>query len=370
VKLTCPSAAIIAALRTAGRATSPRATMPILGMLLLDASGNTLRVAGTDLEIGLEASCAATVTEPGRAALPAKLLMEIATTLPDAPVTLETHPETSSGMLACDTVKFELQGMSAEDFPDLPGPDGDTTLRLQADALRTLIQSVAYAPSTDETRPFLTGALLTTQDSVTRMVATDGARLAIASTPLAGAPATPWSMIVPKHGLTELMRILPTTGEVVLAHVGTTLFANTGTVQFRTRLIAGEFPTYQQVVDRAMSGTIELIADRAALIRAVRRVAITSEHSAKAVKFAADNGALVLTANAPAVGSASERLAVQVPENLPVIAFKAGFLLEALEAMNATEVRLTLQDTITPALLRPVGRPEPMAVIAPVRLLG
>jgi DNA polymerase-3 subunit beta len=340
--------------------------MPILGTLLLKAAGSGLRLAATDLEIGLETNCEADVAEPGAIALPARLLAEIVASLPEGQTQIESSG--TGAAITAGTTRFDLAGMPAADFPVLPEPPGDSGIRLDGATMLGLIRSTAFAVSTDETRPFLTGALLTIDGHTVRMVATDGGRLALRSAELEAPAPTVFAGIVPRRALGEALRILPGEDNVRLSWTDTVVFLQASTTRLSARLLAGTFPSYQGVLDQVRAPALTLSAAREPLAAALRRVSITSDQGSNNMVTLAVNGtALTLSAKAPSVGSAIEELAVEAAGNPINTAFNARFLLDALDPMDAERVRLGLTGPTSPAILTPADRPEPLCVMAPVR---
>jgi DNA polymerase-3 subunit beta len=340
--------------------------MPILGTLLLKAAGSGLRLAATDLEIGLETSCEAEIAEPGVIALPARLLAEIIANLPDGHTQIESS-ETGATITA-GTTRFDLAGMSTADFPALPEPPGDAGIRLDGATLLRLIRSTAFAVSTDETRPFLTGALLTIDGHTVRMVATDGGRLALRSAGLEVPAPTAFAGIVPRRALAEALRILPGEDIARLSWTDTVVFLQAGTTRLSARLLAGTFPPYQGVLDKVRTPILTLTAAREPLAAALRRVSITSDQDSNNMVTLAVNGTtLTLSAKTPSVGSAIEKVAVEAAGGSLAVAFNARFLLDALDPIDAERVRLGLTGATSPAILTPADRPEPLCVMAPVR---
>jgi len=365
MRATVSSEAFLPALRAATRVVPTRNLMPILSTILLQATDSHLQIAATDLELTLQTEREADVTEPGMIALPARLLAEIAADLPGERVTINNAGAVSK--IASGAARFELTGMSPEDFPALPEPEADAILQLPGSALLALIKATAYAVSTDDARPFLTGVLFTIEDSVLRMAATDGGRLALYSLTLPESTGTTFSGILPRRILTEAVRLVPANTDISLSWRENALAIKAGPTRLTSRLIAGVFPTYQAVLDQATKHVLTLTAPRQPLLRAIKRVSIASAQASHVVKFSVKDKVLMLSANAPSVGSASEPVAVTADGDPLSIAFNARFLIDALEAIPADTIRIGLTGAISPALMTPADAAEPLCVLAPVR---
>ncbi len=367
MRVRCAQEDLDRAVHLAGRATSARTPVPVLSSILLEAQDDRLHLAATDLEIGIRTSIPALVERAGQLALPARLMAEIVGSLP--PQTVEIRAEEGMPVeILCGRTRFEVQGLSASDFPRVTWGEGEVICTVEAQTLRALIRSTIFATSTDETRPFLTGVYLVVRDGELVAVATDGGRLALRRARVPSVART-WSGIVPAKAMNELGRLL--TGldsEVPLELVDGQLLVRCGEVKLWSRLISGTFPNYEQVIPKEFQ--LRLRVPVASLRAAVRRVAITARDSASVVRLAPQDGILVLESNTPEVGRAREELEVQM-EGRPVeVAFNARYLLDGLGVIEAEEVTFDLTGPLSPARLGPSGSDDYIYVLAPVRVYG
>jgi DNA polymerase-3 subunit beta len=368
MRVTLPTPMLAATLRTASRAVPTRPSMPILGAILLQASTGLLRATGTDLEMTIEAACPAQVHAPGTAALPARLLTDIATSLDSD--TVEIESDGASARITAGAARFEILGMAAQDYPSLPGSDGSLHIPLPSRGLAELIRCTAFAASTDESRPALAGARLEIRDSTALLVATDGSRLALHTLPLPEKPAYSLSGTVPRRALAEIARLLGGDGHAQLSWTDTTLSVDipgTPSVTLTARVIGLPFPSWHQVLDQARPAnpTATATAPRAPLLAAIRRVSIAARES-RFIRVATAPGALLLSSTSPTVGSAHEQVGAETEGEALQAAFNAAYLLEALDAFPLERVRLTLTGPLTPAAIGPERGETPVCVIAPV----
>jgi DNA polymerase-3 subunit beta len=347
--------------------------MPILGNLLLETTKDGVRVAATDLELGIRTQIAAHVEKGGMVTLPARLLAEIVSNLPTAPVEIRVEEGTSQAQILCERSSFEILGLPAADFPRLVSTDVEPVIRIDAALLRGMIRQTIFAVSTDETRPFLTGVYVVAEGGEIRLVATDGGRLALRTARIGGSglPDQTASMaaIVPSKAMHELARLLAgVDGEISIGLVDNQVVVSTGDLRVVSRLISGQFPNYQQVIPKEFKQSVRVATER--LHAGVRRVAITARDSATVVRFGTEDDILRLQSNTPEVGRAQEEIEVAAEGEAIQAAFNARYLMDALSVIEADEVSFDLTGPLSPGALRPVGRDDYVYVLAPVRVYG
>ena len=229
-----------------------------------------------------------------------------------------------------------------------------------------MIRQTSFAVSTDETRPFLTGVYLVVDSGQGHLVATDGGRLAVRRAQMAGGRAK-IGAIVPSKTMAELVRVLGTVeGEVTVAsHENQLIFSLPG-MRFVSRLIAGQFPNYEQVIPKEFKQRITVGTER--LLRGVRRASITARDSANVVRLNAAEGTLTISSNTPDVGKAEEEIEVRAEGDAIPVAFNAKFLMDALTNIDAADVHFDLTGPLSPGALHPTDTAEYVYVLAPVRV--
>jgi DNA polymerase-3 subunit beta len=232
-----------------------------------------------------------------------------------------------------------------------------------------MIRQTSFAVSTDETRPFLTGVYFVVEDGQGQLVATDGGRLALRKAKISGETRGKIAAIVPSKTMGELVRMLGTVEEevAVVAQENQLIFTLSRT-RFISRLIAGQFPNYEQVIPKERKQRIRVGTER--LLRGVRRASITARDSANVVRLSAAQGTLTISSNTPDVGKAQEDIPVEAEGETIPVAFNAKFLLDALNNIDAPEVFFDLTGPLSPGELRPVDDADYVYVLAPVRVYG
>ena len=346
-------------------------TIPILANVLMDATGSEVRLAATDLEVGLKSRCPAKIEKPGSLTLPAKKLFEIVKALPDTDVLIQ---EDKNGVkVAADRFESRLQTMSRDDFPAMPdgggGSGGDATL--PRDITRQMVAKTQFAITGEDTRYFLNGALLVLRPNDMSMVATDGHRLALVTAPRESAPGAPDELrvIVQKKTLLELGRLLGEPGDVVTFEKGENhLFFRFAERVLVSRMIDGQFPAYERVIPKGNDKAVEFDRDR--LTNAVKRVAIMANERSRSVKFQIDAGEVTVTSNSPEFGEAKEAIIVEYDSTPVTICFNAQYVLDFLGVVETDSVALEFKDEMSQAVMKPVGADgyEYTYVIMPMRV--
>ena len=365
--LKCSQEHLLRAVQTVGRAISPRASMPILGNVLVETTKNGAKLVATDLELGIEAYVTGTVKEGGAVTLPARILTDIVTNLPEASVEMAVAEGESKAVITSENVRFEILGLPATDFPLMPSSEGSVVVKFDAGLLRTMIRQTSFAVSTDETRPFLTGVYLVVDGDQGHLVATDGGRLAVRRAKMGTGGRGKVTAIVPSKTMGELVRVLGSVeGEVSIASHDNQLIFSLPGMRFVSRLIAGQFPNYEQVIPKEFKQRITVGTER--LLRGVRRASITAKDSANVVRLNASEGMLTISSNTPDVGKAQEDIEVRVEGDAIPVAFNAKFLMDALSNIDAPDVHFDLTGPLSPGALHPTDNSEYVYVLAPVRV--
>src|SRR6202011_365130 len=240
---------LLTQLQTATRVASTRSAVQALSGVMISVQPDvTPELLATDMEIGLRVPLQAEVSRPGSAVLPARLLLDVARSLPAEQLTMELRSAEQDVELICGPTTFHLRTLRAEDFPALPTPAADNRVVLPAEAFVQTVSRVARSASRDETRPVLTGILMSASGTELRMVATDSYRLSVKETALESPLDGSLEANVPARALAELVRIAEQlASDVIAVSVGQNqVVFELGTIVLSSRLIDGQFPSYRQ----------------------------------------------------------------------------------------------------------------------------
>jgi DNA polymerase III subunit beta len=357
---------LVSKLSIVSRAVSSRAATQALSGILLDASGGRVTLRATDLEMGLETGLAAELEGEGSILLPGRLFAEVARSLGDAEVEIESRPAEKDVEIRSGGSSFHLRVLPAEDFPSFPD-DADGALKIPAAALASTVDLVARAASRDDMRPVLTGVLVTASGSEMTMVATDSYRLAVKRTELETEIGGELEANIPARALRELGRILTTEGveEVSVALLPNQAVFRAGAVVLNTRLIDGQFPNFRQLLPESYEHDIRL--PRADLLEVTRRISQMAQRNAP-LRLSFAPGELTVAAETPDVGDAEETMPATFEGEPLEIGFNPDFLKEGIESVEGEEIMLRLISPLRPGLLQPVDNEDFRYLVMPIRL--
>jgi len=365
LRITVSKDELVAALGVVSRAVSARTSVQILSGILLEAQGSELRLAATDMELSLRANVTAQIEGDGAIVLPGKTLVDIARLLPADEVAIEHKPAESVVHVTSGSASYTLHTYNPEDFPRLPELDAVQTFSVDRESLLETISRVARAASRDESRPVLTGVLVSFTGGKLVMAATDSYRLAVKETELDGS-APELEAIVPSRALQELARIA-NHGETVEVgvHENQVLFSTDG-AWLTTRRIDGQFPNYRQLLPEQFEH--ELTLPRTEILEVVRRASVMIQRATPLqLRFA--EGELTVIARTHEVGESQESMPVGFSGETLEIGFNADFLRDGLESMDGDDVRFKLISPLRPAVLQ--GESDDFTyLVMPIRLPG
>jgi DNA polymerase III subunit beta len=370
MKVSCGRQLLLSELQVVARAAATRGAIQALSGVRLAASENALELAATDTEIALRSSLEAAVERPGTILLPARLLVDILRAAEGDSISLEQRPEAGDVTVSSERATFSLRTLLADDFPRMPeSPDG-AAVELPAKAVATTIERVAKAASRDDTRPVLTGILVSVEDGALRMVATDSYRLSVKETPLGDGERAAFEANVPARALQELGRVAAETGAetIRIAVPDNQVVFGVERMTLSSRLIDGQFPNYRQLLPDTYEH--ELRVSRNELASVVRRISILAQRTAP-LRLRFEAGAVTVSAQTPDVGQASETVPVNYEGEALEIGFNPQFLQDGLESVQADELVVKLISPLRPGLLEAAGDEDEdkfLYLIMPVRL--
>jgi len=354
-----------------------RNTVPILGHVLIEPEAQSIRLAATDLEVGISTQVPCKSGKEKSLTLNARKLFEIVRETEGEEFSINSL-DNDWVELKCGRSRFKMMGLDPRSFPAMPSQstkaDGPrksvkATLTISAAVLATMIDKTIFAVSPDEARYNLSGVYLEAHDAgKARMVATDGHRLSMIDRVVPGF-AMEGGTIIPRKGLTELRKLLDQGGdsEVKLLLDGQLASLKRGPTEVSMRLVEGEFPDYRGVVPKQTKYRIKVGRD--ALQASIKRAAIFSNERYHGVKLALSAGSLTVSSTSPEMGEASETIDIDYHGDEFAVGFNAAYLLQALAVVPAeSEIDLGLSDEASPGLLRTPSDSEFSYVVMPMRL--
>ena len=388
MKLVCSQNSLSTNLSLVSRAVSSRPSHPVLANILLvaDEALQQVKLSAFDLSLGIQTSFPADVVTGGKLTLPAKLLTDIVSRLPEGDITLEDgNDETGTTdtnfltTLTCASGRYQVRGMGAEEFPELPVVEDGEVAHLSVDSLIEGLRSSLFSASSDETKQVLTGVHLTMQADGLEFAATDGHRLTVVQTVNADAtensakPLDPEKFLdvtIPAKALQELAKMLERqTGSDVAVHFDHSQVVFEWTDQRLTsRLLEGQYPNYRQLVPRQFSR--QITAERRLLLSALERIAVLADQKNNIVKLTLDstNQLLTLSVDAQDVGSGKETIPAQISGDDLDVAFNVKYLMDGLKTIATTEIQIQLNTATSPAIVTPLGSIKMTYLVMPVQV--
>jgi DNA polymerase-3 subunit beta len=367
VKISLERDVLLAQLQTVSRVASTRSAIQALSGVQLAALQSSCELRATDMDVGLRVPLEAQVTREGTVVLPARLMLDVVRSLPANQVSLELRSAEQDVELVAGNATFHIRVLRGDDFPPFPEPDPESAVELPAEAFVATALKVAGSASRDETRPVLTGILVSASDRELRMVATDSYRLSVKETTLETPLSSGFEVNVPARALQELARLVTHAGDEPLSvsvRQNQVLFT-IGRVILSSRLIDGQFPNYRQLLPESFEHELRLAG--AEFTEVVRRISLLAQKNAPLrLSFAA--GELTVSAQTPDVGEASESLPVAFQGEPLEIGFNPEFLRAGLEAIDEGDVLLKLISPLRPGLIEAADESRFRYLIMPIRL--
>ena len=367
MKLSLSTADLLAQLQTVTRVASTRSAVQALSGVKISATDSGAELLATDMEVGLRVPLPGEVARAGEAVAPARLLLDVVRALPAENVSIELRSAEQDLEIISGAARFHLRTLRVEDFPALPAPSEESRVRVPAAAFVQTIAKVARSASRDETRPILTGILVSASGQELRMVATDSYRLSVKETQLETALEGSFEANVPARALQELARIAQQADAAELAisaGANQVVFEVDGVV-LSSRLIDGQFPNYRQLLPESVEHELRLSSTEFADV--VRRVSLLAQKNAP-LRLSFREGEVTVSAQTPDVGEASEALPAPYRGEEFEIGFNPEFLRDGLESVDSGDLVMKLISPLRPGLIESADDSGFVYLIMPIRL--
>lgn len=377
MQLEAPRGPLFAALSATNKVVERRTTIPILSCVQIRAEPGRVTVIGTDLDIEIRQELAAEVKEPGLIALPASMLRDLVSKIPDGAVVKVTARD-NGARVESGRAKFQVQALPPEDFPSMPDWTPSHRFQIPAAQLLALLAPCRHAISTEVTRYYLNGVFLQSQETpagaMLTAVASDGHRLSLTRLPTPkGAEGGP-PIIIPAKTVDRMIDILKAsegTATIELDDRRIVLTADDLSIRLTSKLIDGTYPDFMRVIPR--DGPIEAEIERELLAAVADRVAtIASAERSRAIRFVWKEEAVTLSVQYPDVGHSEEAIDIRLDGEPIEIGFNSRYLGDALNVLPTERIRVRMTDPGLPALIEPVSppvdAPGQLIVLMPMRV--
>lgn len=355
-----------------------KTTLPILSHILMETETPGLRLSSTDLEVGVTETCEAKVIKKGSTTIHARKFFEIVREFPEGEIHLEQKEEQLE--IRAGRSRFRLRSLSPAEFPKIPPIQATESVKLAGDALLEMIQKVFVSVSSDETRYTLTGILTKMvrekDQTVLRMVSTDGHRLSVCERELPDTECLPGfqkgpdgqerDIILPKKGVQEIRRLMEEGArELEFGLFQENAFVRKDNLSMIMRLVQGKFPDYAAVFPSEIEKTIT--ADALVLEESLRRVSVLSTEKSKGIRFSVQPGKLTFFSNSPEIGEAEEEVDVGYDGESFEVAFNVRYLLDFLQAVTG-EIRIEFGSGLKPCKIQQKEDSKYSYIVMPLRI--
>jgi DNA polymerase-3 subunit beta len=366
VKFRSERDSLVDVLGVVGRAVTGRVgAVPVLSGVRMEVRGNRLLLAGSDLELTMEAEMDVAGLGDGVCVVPARTVTDIVRALEAGVVSVEADVE--EVRITAGRYQSALRVLPADEFPRLPERgDERGAVGLEVADLAVALGQVVRAASADNARPILTGVLVAAEDDGLRLVATDSYRLAVRDLAGKSILAEGQSVLVPSKALSELQRLFSSSDQVKLWLREYDASFEVSGVRLTTRLIEGDFPNYRQLLPSSYPNRLTI--DKEALLNATRRVRLLARDTTTPVRLTLRPDVIELAVVTSEIGHASEDVDAKYEGSEMTVAFNPGYLLDGVEAVQGEELTLETVDALRPAVIRGVGAEDYLYLLMPVRV--
>jgi DNA polymerase-3 subunit beta len=376
MRISCLQENLARGLNIVSRAVAPRtATLPVLTHVLLATDNGRLKIAATNLELGVTCWIGAKVEDEGAITVPARTFNDLVALLPADRVDLELNIRTQTLRVQAGKTDNNIKGIDAQEFPIIPTFNATAAAFVEPAVLKKLIAQVVFAAATDESRPTLTGVLAKFEGDTVTLAATDGFRLSVRSGKLKEAVAEPRTILIPARALAEVSRVMGDQEEAVAISVtpshGQVLF-HMSNVDVVAQLIDQKFPDYEPIIPKKHD--TRTVMNTADMLKACRQAGIFARDSLDTVRLTVkpgeelEPGKVKVTARADATGDNESELEATVNGEGVEIGFNVKYLIEALAAIDTPQVALETTAPQRPGVIRAIGDEQFMHLIMPMHL--
>ncbi len=405
MKFVCTQSDLNSHLSLVSRAVPSRPNHPVLANVLLtaDEENQQVELTGFDLSLGIRSSFAAAVEVGGSFTLPAKLFGDIVSRLPDGEISIDDSEGEAIATIASRSGKYEVRGMAAEEYPDMPAIASGKAIHLQPEAILNGLKGTLFATSGDETKQVLTGVHLKIQQDTLEFASTDGHRLSVVVTERVKAESEKeeeideeeiddeeidneeenedsiedemeeFEVTIPAKAFREVERSIAgrqSKQPIGLIFDDEQVVFELGEQRLTSRKLEGQYPNYRQLLPNTFANQINV--DRKDFLAAVERIAVLADQKNNILKCSIDSvkQEIALSVDAKDVGNGREVLKAQITSDEPTeIAFNVKYLIDGLKAIpSASEIQLQLNTATTPVILTPLGGIKMTYLIMPVQL--
>lgn len=367
MKIICKKSELLENIQKIEGAVSVKTTLPVLNNFLIESIDKNLQLISTDLEITIKCQMSnINIIETGSITIPAKKFIDIVRELPDSDINIDVSDKNMI-TIKCEKIVYKIMGLPKSEFPPILEPKKEAIkLKINQAVLKNMIKKTVFSVSLDDTRKILTGILFIAEGKEIKMVGTDGHRLAFAKSSIVEG-ADNIKIIVPTKILNELTKFLKEDDkDVDILVLENQIIFKFDNLVLISRLIEGQYPSYEQIINKIFDKKIKLSVDQFA--KAVKRVSLLAIDKTSAVKFKVTDSKVLVSATAIDVGEAEEEIAAEYKGEEILISFNAKYVLDVLKVIEKDEAEVQLRDTMSAGLIKCIDSDNYLYIIMPVRI--
>ncbi len=375
MEFTIEKEALLTNLKIVEKTTVTRGIQPVLSNILINASSdNFITFSATDLDINVSSKTIASVQTPGKITLPAKKLSEIASRLSNKPVVFSLNEETNVVNISCGNSKFELIGISADEFPVTISEDelkDKESVEIELNPFIKSIKYTAFSAANYENRNIISGVFCSISKDNIEMAATDGNRLTRIVEKITNETGSELSCVIPSKTLQEFLRIASLLKDmneekISLIIEKTKITFKTNSMIMSSRLLEGEYPPYKQLIPQSCEKNATV--NREEMISSLERVAVMVNERTNIVRFIFGENTLFLKADTPDAGLGEDSFAIEYTDEELTIAFNYRYILDSLKIMESEKVQIGLGGSLSATLFKPVSDDDYLCLIMPIQI--
>ncbi|KKB39530.1 DNA polymerase III subunit beta [Bacillus thermotolerans] len=358
------------------KAISSRTTIPILTGIKIDVTEEGIKLTGSDSDISIESfipqeeegKILAEIEQPGSIVLNARFFNEIVKKLPLDRIEIEVMNSFQT-VIRSGQSEFNLNGLDPEEYPHLPQIEEREVFKMPTDLLKTIIRQTVFAVSASETRPILTGVNWRMEDGRLVCIATDSHRLAMRKAAVETDSDAEYNVVIPGKSLNELSKILDDTKEPVeIVITDSQVLFRAKHLLFYSRLLEGNYPDTSRLIPTESKTKLELNTKE--FLQAIDRASLLArEERNNVVKLSViDQDTIEISSNSPEIGKVTEQVKSRSVEGDELrISFSAKYMMDALKALDGTEINVQFTGAMKPFIIRPEQDDSTLQLILPVR---
>ena len=362
MKITCTTEHLKTAVLTVEHFTGRHVTLPILSYILITVKERKIYLSATNLEIGIEYAIPGKIQKPGTVTIPAKTLTQIIQSIPDETITLDGQQ--NKILIHTPSSDITILGLDPTDFPNLPTIKKEHSFSIPAEVLTLALHQVLPAVAPTDLKPQLSGVFMASTDEALVLAATDSFRLAEKTINHTEGLSNRIECIVPGRTMQELLRTLPSGGEVQVNVGENQVVFEWNETRILYRLIDGAYPPYKNIIPKSYETTI--VVNREDLLKKIRLASVFSSRLNDVTLHVSPKELAITTANAES-GGTTTRMPVKGRGASGAVVFNYRYLWDGIEAAQGPQVTLHINGISGPTLIQSQADPSFLYLLMPIR---